>query len=189
MSVGEAAVSVAGGGGHTVHGIEATGNPTNGILVVSDRNQVLSNIGVGLDLGLQIDGNHNLLAGNTGLGQGAVRVTGDHNLLFNNDSPENQHFGFAIEGDKNLLAGNHGRGVGEGFRVWGDGNTLVGNLITRAETGILVQGEDNRLVHNTALENGIDLVDAHEECDGNVWRQNVFRTSQAGATANPACIR
>jgi parallel beta-helix repeat protein len=116
-------------------------------------------------------------------------VTGDHNLLFNNDSPEGQHFGFSIEGDTNLLVGNHGWGVGEAFVLGGDGNTLVGNLITRAETGILVQGEDNRLVHNTALENGIDLVDAHEECDGNVWRQNVFRTSQAGAIANPACIQ
>jgi hypothetical protein len=188
-SVGPAAISVAGGGGHTVRGIEATGEPANGIAVVSNHNRVLSNTGRGFDFGLQIDGNHNLLARNIGEGQGAVRVSGHENLLLNNDSPEGQHFGFVIGGDNNLLVGNQGRGVGEGFVVGGDGNTLVGNLITRADTGIFVQGEDNRVVRNTALENGIDLVDAHEDCDGNVWHQNVFRTSQAGSIANPACIQ
>jgi parallel beta-helix repeat protein len=185
-----AAVSVAGDGGHTVRGIEAAGDPANGIHVLSDRNRVLGNAGVGSDLGLQVDGNHNLVVGNTGLGQGAVRVTGHHNLLLKNESIEDQRLGFLIEGDHNLLVGNQGRGVGErGFEVRGNGNTLVGNLIKGAETGIVVQGADNRLVRNTALENGVDLLDAHEECDGNVWRQNVFQTSQAGDTATPACIR
>ena len=86
---------------------------------------------------------------------------------------------------------NHyqGRGVGERVAVRGDGNTVMGNLITRAETWIFVQGEGNSLVHNTGLENGIDLVDAHEDWDGNVWHQNVFRTSQAGSVANPARIQ
>jgi hypothetical protein len=187
---GLATVRVAGDGGHTVRGIEATAREAaDGILVVSDHNHVLNNVGLGSNLGLRIEGHHNLVAGNIGLGQGAVIVTGDHNLLLNNHSPEGQHFGVRIEGDHNLLVGNQGRGVGEGFVVRGDGNTVVGNLMTRAETGILVQGEDNRLVRNTALENLIDLVDAHDDCDGNVWHQNVFRTSQAGAIANPACIQ
>jgi parallel beta-helix repeat protein len=184
-----AAVAVEGGGGHTVRGIEAAGDPVHGILVRSDRNRVLRNTGLGTEVGLRIEGNHNLVAGNTGLGQGAIDVIGHENLLLNNDSPENQHFGFSIEGDRNVLIGNHGRGVGRGFEVRGDGNTLVGNRITQAEMGISVHGEDNRLVRNTALDNGVDLVDAHEDCDGMVWHHNVFRTSQAGASTNPACIQ
>jgi hypothetical protein len=183
---GSAAIAVAGGGGHTVRGIEATlGSHDDGILVVSDHNRVVSNIGSGNNSGLH----HNLVANNIGLGQDAIRVTGDHNLLLNNHSGEGQHLGFTIEGDNNVLVGNQVRGVGEGVAVRGDGNTVVGNLITRSETGIFVPVEDNRLIHNTALDNGIDLVDTHEDCNGNVWQGNVFQTSRAGAIANPACIQ
>jgi Periplasmic copper-binding protein (NosD) len=187
---GLAAIAVAGGGGHTVRGIVATlGSHDDGILVVSDHNRVVSNIGSGNNSGLRIEGGHNLVAHNTGLGQDAIRVTGDHNLLLNNHSGEDQHLGFTIEGDNNVLVGNQVRGVGEGVAVRGDSNTVVRNLITRSETGIFVPGEDNRLIHNTALDNGIDLVDTHEDCDGNVWQGNVFQTSRAGAIANPACIQ
>jgi hypothetical protein len=45
------------------------------------------------------------------------------------------------------------------------------------------------IVGNTALDNDIDLVDTHEDCDNNLWQQNVFRMSRAGATENPPCIQ
>jgi Periplasmic copper-binding protein (NosD) len=183
-------IPVEGGGRHTVRGIEATlRDHDDGIVVVSDYNRVMSNISSGLNLGLRIEGNHNLLASNIGSGQGAVIVAGHENVLINNRSTRFEFFGFHITGNKNLLVGNQGDAVEEGFSVTGDGNTLVGNVITQTVVGIIVSGEDNRIVHNTALDNATDLIDTHEDCDGNLWRQNVFRTSRADSVANPACIQ
>ena len=52
-----------------------------------------------------------------------------------------------------------------------------------------MQGQEYLIVHNTAVSNRLDLVDTHEDCDGNLWLQNVFQTSRAGDTVNPACIQ
>ena len=118
-------------------------------------------------------------------------MTGHENLLINTNSPEGFFLrcGFLIRGNKNLLVGNQSTLVDEGFLISGDGNALVGNIVTRSGSGIVVSGQKNVIVRNTAQDNGTDLVDTHEDCDGNLWQRNVFRTGQAGFIETPACIR
>jgi parallel beta-helix repeat protein len=126
------------------------------------------------------------------VGQAGFFVTGHKNLLLHNSVPVGPRFGFYVTGNKNLLVDNDAEaGFGEGgLLIFGDNNVLLRNTVKGSDpAGILVSGEGNIIVHNTALENTIDLLDEHENCDGNVWQRNTFETSQAGGTENPACIR
>jgi hypothetical protein len=188
---GGVAIRIAGHGWHTVRGIVTTpGSQDEGIVVVSDHNRLISNMSSSVTTGFRVQGNNNLLARNTGFGQGAFQVDGHQNLLVHNLSSTTDVFvGFRISGNQNLLVSNEGRGGEDGVEVMGDGNRLVGNSVTHFLDGIIVSGQNNVIVGNTALENATDLVDTHETCDGNMWQQNVFQTSQAGDTANPTCIQ
>jgi hypothetical protein len=190
---GDIGVSLEGGGRHIVRGVEVAFPHLEGFAVSSDHNRLLKNRATSDGAGFRIIGRHNLLANNIGDGQVGFEVNGDANLLFKNShTPGGVFSGFNIEGDHNLLVSNEALdGETQGFRIAGNGNTAVGNVATGyVQEGIRVAGQKNVMIRNTALDNhDIDLVDTHEDCDGNVWHQNVFQTSQAGSSANPACIR
>jgi Periplasmic copper-binding protein (NosD) len=162
-------LQVAGQGGHTVQGIDtAPDSLPAGILILSDHNRVEGSIGRSLVVGFLVQGHHNQLEQNTGIGQGAFDVEGDHNVLRQNLVPTSSRFG---------------------FRITGAHNQLRENEVHRTEQGISVQGTANVIMHNTATGNFIDLVDSHADCDDNGWAHNVFQTSRAGDTVNPACIQ
>jgi hypothetical protein len=184
-------ISLEGGGGHTVHGIEVATPFAAGMRVSSDHNRLLKNRAISDGIGFDVDGSHNLLANNIGVGQVGFSVGGQANLLFQNSDAFELMFGFLISGDQNLLVSNQtSNGGNRGFGIAGAGNKLVGNMVTGyLQEGIRVSGGQNVMVRNTAQNNGTDLVDTHEDCDGNQWHQNVFQTSLAGSIENPACIR
>jgi hypothetical protein len=186
----EDGLSLEGGGWHTVRGVEVDTEGEGGISVRSDHNRLLSNTADSAIVGIGIGGRHNLLANNIGFGQLAFAVGGDTNLLFHNITPSAIHDAFVIGGDDNLLVSNDATGGGDnGFIIRGNGNKLVGNVARGYSQGIEVSGQKNVIVRNSALHNQTDLIDAHEDCDGNLWHENVFQTSQAGSMAAPACIQ
>jgi len=192
------AIGVTGEGGHTVRHVTAFGARA-GIIVSSDHNRLLNNVATirGINTAIIVGGNHNLLTSNWTAGdQIGFIIGGDHNRLVENTSaplPPNfppAHDGFLVGGNKNLLIRNNAIIDTRGFVISGDGNRLVGNLASGGLAGISVSGQETEIVRNTAVNNGSrDLADAHEDCDNNRWHQNVFRTSRAGATENPACIQ
>jgi parallel beta-helix repeat protein len=167
-----------GNGGHTVRNVTST-VVDNNIIVRSDHNQLINvYASSGTNPAFNITGNHNRLTDNIarcfqlGFG-GCVEVDGHENRLIGNFATSTSVFsrigGFEIRGNNNVLRGNR--------------------AISNEGPGIVVMGTGNSLTRNTALSNSVDLVDTHENCDANGWRQNIFRTSQAGATDNPACIQ
>jgi hypothetical protein len=186
-------VEVAGEGGHTVRQVSVFARGIGGIVVTSDQNRLINNVAAsGIGNAVQINGNQNLLRNNLAAGgQGGFSIGGDENRLVENGIANVLHTGFTIGGNQNLLLRNTAANTDTGgFGVSGDGNRLVGNLALDARTGFSVTGQNTVITGNTALDNSFgDLFDAHEDCDNNQWTQNVFRTSRAGATENPACIR
>ena len=183
-------ISVAGSGGHIVLDVDASALST-GITVSSDRNRLLRNTAIESELGFSIQGSENLLVGNVGSGQGGFTVTGTANLLFQNAISGVRAFGFAIVGDNNQLVSNTALSDNDqgSFIIAGDRNRVDGNVASNGNAGISVSGQENVMVGNTALENRTDLVDTHEDCDTNLWQQNIFLTSLAGSIEKPACIQ
>jgi parallel beta-helix repeat protein len=179
------AVQLAGAGGHMVRGIETFFGPNNiGFEVLSDDNRLLDNVGSGFVLGFWVEGDRNRLVRNTGGGQSGFYVLGQQNVLLGNVSvPGLISFAFGIAGHQNRLLSNEVITAEQGFYVWGDGNRLTGNVVRQSFRGILVSGQSNVIARNTALENRIDLMDMHQDCDGNRWADNVFQT------VDPACTQ
>lgn len=120
-----------------------------------------------------------------GAGYGFV-VTGDDQVLTNNQSNNNLKDGFLITGDRNLLEGNEARGNG-GIGIH------VARMVPmvrphRVLPFIQDQGLGNVIRGNTALGNKRDLVE-FAECEPppyppleNEWVNNIFRTRR------PKCI-
>lgn len=189
--IGGDGIEVAGEGGHTVRRVSVFARFC--IVVTSNQNRVINNMAIArFGVGIVILGNENQLTSNWVTGhQAGIDVAGDDNRLVENTISGGTRQGFSIVGDRNLLLRNTAASLFDyGFSILGDGNRLVGNLaLDTAIEGIVVSGHDTVIVGNTALDNRIDLVDTNEDCDDNRWRQNVFRTSRAGAMDDPACIR
>jgi parallel beta-helix repeat protein len=167
VDANELAVQVAGEGRHTVRGLQATGDSA-GILVTSDANRVSDTIGQSLYAGLTVQGHRNILQRTLGGGQGGFDLSGDENLLVQSRASGLPAFGVRVQGHRNVLRANE---------------------VLQNGQGITVQGSENTIVGNTARGNRLDLVDAQADCDDNRWAHNVFETSQAGTTVNPACIQ
>jgi parallel beta-helix repeat protein len=184
-------IEVAGDGGHTVHRVSVFAGRF-GILVTSAHNELSNNVFTSrIGSAVAISGDQNRLTSNwTTGGQAGFIVGGDGNRLVENSTTETET-GFDISGNQNLLTRNNAANLFfRGFAVSGGGNTLVGNLaLNTAVAGISVSGQETVIVGNTALNNSTDLLDTHEDCGNNRWQRNVFRTSQAGSTENPACIQ
>jgi parallel beta-helix repeat protein len=185
-------IRVEGEGWHTVSGITTTGDPDSGIVVTSDHNRLIENEARGISWGIIVEGHHNALRQNLGGGQGGFQVLGDGNRLRQNQASEGTFDGYLVSGHRNWLVRNGALGTDTGFRIRSSGadNVLIGNVANRKEFfGIEVEGQGNTILHNTALESTTDLIDSHDDCDGNVWRRNTFLTSRAGTVAQPACIQ
>ena len=191
-------IQVAGDGGHTVRRVSVFAD--GGFAVTSDHNRLINNTTFDfISTGFFISGHHNLLTDNsTGGGQAGFIVSGDHNVLRQNSDRAVSNFGsFLIHGHHNLLIRNDaGANAFEpAFQIGGVGNQLVENRSINNSIGIEVSGRDTVITRNTVLDNrsgqslGRDLIDTREDCDDNRWHQNVFRTSRAGTTENPACIQ
>ena len=168
-----------GDGGHTVRNVTSIFADGN-ISVRSDHNQLINVYAAStISPAFIITGNHNRLKDNIArcpdlASDACVEVLGHENLLINNFATSTKASlspkgGFAISGNNNVLRGNR--------------------AIANEGPGFVVTGTGNRLTRNTALTNSPDLVDTHEDCDANQWRQNTFQTSRAGATENPECIQ
>jgi parallel beta-helix repeat protein len=180
----EDSITLEGTGGHTVRNVTSTraelSAVNRNIIVLSDQNQLINVMAESGDhAAFHILGNHNRLIDNIArcfnlVFAACVEVDGTENLLIEN---------FATS---TFISGTN-RG---GFGIRGNNNVLRGNrAIGNEGLGMVVVGTGNRLTRNTALNNSTDLVDTHEDCDNNLWQQNVFRTSRAGATEHPACIQ
>jgi hypothetical protein len=191
-------IQVAGEGGHTVRRVHVSGGAA-GIVVTSDHNRLITNVVTGVfgpGPAFGIGGHQNLVTSNVATGgQAGFIISGDDNRLVENtytaSSDLGGRIGFDVSGNQNLLRRNHLVTIPDrGFIIRGEGNRLVENLMFgNAMEGISVSGQETEIVRNVVVGNSTDLVDTHEACDNNRWTQNVFRTSRAGATENPACIQ
>jgi parallel beta-helix repeat protein len=157
-----------GTGGHTVRDVTSTLVDAN-VLVLSDHNWLSNVMAESVYSGaFLIIGNHNRLTDSLARCpnvsfDGCIFVRGNGNRLVNNFATAREYPSFLIGGNNNVVRGN--RAIGN------DG------------AGMVVTGTGNRLQRNTALDNAIDLQDAHGDCAHNTWRQNTFRTK------DPACIQ
>jgi parallel beta-helix repeat protein len=164
-----------GKGGHTVRHV-TSGAQELAIVVRSDENRLVDVVAHsnGFNSAIVIDGHRNRLTDSqadcfAAFG-GCIEVSGQWNRLIDNVATSTYRSdGFFISGHHNVLRGNQANEHDGG--------------------GIVVTGTGNSLTHNTALHNSTDLIDLHEDCDDNRWRQNVFETSRAGTTENPACMQ
>ena len=122
--------------------------------------------------------------GGTGEGYGVAIFNGGNNVVRNNAANHND-FGIrissAVNPTRNPLLGN---------KVVG--NTVDGNM----KTGIWVEvaGAPSIITLNKVWGSGeTDMLDDSSRCDGNIWRQNTFRTDLVAGTADggpcAGCIR
>ena len=114
-----------------------------------------------------------------------IVVTGNDNIVTENQSNDNTKDGFLVTGDRNLLEGNEARrNGGVGIHV-ASVLPIVG--VGRFVSFIQDRGLANVIRGNTALDNRRDLVEFAENCEdpfpGNQWISNVF------ATRRPTCIQ
>jgi parallel beta-helix repeat protein len=139
-------------------------------------------------IGILLAGNGSTVTGNVvgGAIYGIV-VTGDDNVIMNNQSSDNYEDGFLVTGDRNLLEGNEARrNGGAGIRI-ARVVPMVGNR--RILFFIQDTGSSNIIRKNTALDNNTDLVE-FADCAtppllplDNEWTNNAFGTRQ------PECIQ
>ena len=166
-----------------------------GIEVMSDSNSLVSNtVFSSGELGaVYVWGNDNIVQhnrailnrGNVG---GGFFILGNGNQLTGNYA-RLQSVGYLTAGDNNVLVDNVHAGVpddhsvtDEGFGIGGSGNRLTRNVVTNEDYGIFVFTQSNTIENNIAIGNGIDLLDGNKNCDSNIWRNNIFQSS------NQACI-
>jgi parallel beta-helix repeat protein len=141
------------------------------------------------------------------LGEG-FRSQDDNNRFVRNTANRNGDDGFRIRAAENLVIGNIAKGNGlvpcdgadanAGIAITNNGsrNRITGNKLNRNCIGIGIQAAegdslDNRIVGNLSRRNAlVDMADGNEDCDGDTWFRNIFRTSVAGdLDESPPCIR
>lgn len=155
-------------------------------------------------------GQNNLFLRNKALhneGEG-FRSQDDNNRFVRNTANGNGDDGFRIRAAENLVIGNIAKGNGlvpcneadanAGIAITNNGsrNRITGNKLRHNCIGIGIQaaeGEslDNRIVGNLSRRDALfDMADGNEDCGGNTWFRNIFRTSSAGDLDElPPCIR
>jgi Periplasmic copper-binding protein (NosD) len=139
-------------------------------------------------IGIFLGGDHGTASNNiVGGARYGIVVTGDDNTITANQSNDNFEDGFLVTGHRNLLEGNAAlRNGGIGIHV-ARVVPMVGDH--RFLSFIQDRGTGNVISGNTALHNGVDLVefaDCVVHLDGslleNEWINNVF------STRSPSCI-
>jgi Right handed beta helix region len=200
------AVWVGGSGGHVVRSVTASAS-NQGVFVESNGNHLLSShILRGLDdAAVQVNGSNNHLrfndvAGSNGQG---FEINGIANHVVDNRISAVAE-GVQLEGDdnrvlRNQIIGTTDRGVdvragaheiknnliadgvdGIALLDTANGNEVSGNTIySHSDQGLFVNTFNNRLERNRVLLNLVDLTDATPNCDDNLWRENVFETSES----------
>lgn len=189
-------VVVRGTGKHTVQNVLVLYPAADpGIEVMSDNNSLISNVVFSSgELGaFHVWGNNNLVQQNRAVLNrenvgGGFFILGSGNQLTGNYA-RLQSVGYLTAGDNNVLVQNVHAGVpddysvtDEGFGIAGSGNRLTRNVVTNEDYGIFVFTQSNTIENNIAFRNGVDLLDGTTNCDSNVWRDNIFETS------NEPCI-
>jgi nitrous oxidase accessory protein NosD len=60
-----------------------------------------------------------------------------------------------------------------------NGNEVSRNAIySHGDQGLFVGTRNNKLERNQVLLNRVDLTDTNPDCDNNLWRNNMFETSE-----------
>jgi hypothetical protein len=144
-----------------------------------------------MDQGFEINGDDNLVEANSiGAVAEGVQLTGSGNRVLDNDIIGTTDRGIEVrvtvtddgteirEGGHQISGNRIADGTADGIAVFADGNQVHDNSITgHGDQGLFVSGFDNTITGNLVLFNLTDLTDATENCDDNVWRDNVFETS------------
>ena len=136
----------------------------DGIILVGDRNRVISSSTFGTFGGILISGSRNALLGSRAsfcLERGLWVLGGSGNQVWHNEATD-CFVGLVVESDKNSITWNtvH-ENFGPGLAVLGSQNQLIGNTASRngeigqigEDDGILVVGTGNMLVFNAANNN------------------------------------
>ncbi len=114
-----------------------------------------------------------------GFGAGIVVNSGTGGIVSDNTVNFNQADGILILADGVTVSGNSAKNNIYGIHLTGTG-IVSNNMAESNGLGILAEGTGAKLADNEALHNNTDLKDP--TCT-NVWRENVFGTS------NAACIQ
>jgi hypothetical protein len=201
------AIWMGGSGDHVVRGVTASAS-NQGVFVESDGNRLTnSHILRGLDdAAVQVDGSNNHLsfneiAGSTdqgfeingnnnhivrnrigGVSEG-VQLTGNGNHVLRNHIIGTLERGVEVRAGAHVVAFNliaDGGTDGIALVIDANGNHVHHNSVYgNADAGIEVNAFNNRIDRNRVLLNGVDLQDRTENCDDNVWSDNVFETSES----------
>jgi hypothetical protein len=169
-----------GEGRHRVDAVLSRLSSQTGFSLESDRNR--------LDRSAVLDG--------TGEG---FQVAGSRNRLTHASSKGNWRDGFLITGDSNKLGdavaignGIGGAGGEGGIKVSGEGNRVkqvqtLDNLGDGVQLAAGAQGAKVQWAFSFSNAER-DLRDLSDGCGTNVWQNNDFASSRAGAEEDPPCI-
>lgn len=183
-----AAVVVGGAGGHRIENVIARNNTNDGFQVQSSRNHLVRNVTMNShDDGFAVSGSGNLLLGNAALDDAVgFSLSGERNAVIRSTATRCQQVGIGISGSRHRVIENRVVASGlDGISVSGSAHLVRANQsIANDQAGIDVSATATRVFGNVALGNdGTDLVDASPACGDDLWRRNIFSTS------DPACIR
>ena len=145
--------------------------------------------------GFWVLGNQHRLDGNTATGNGdhGIAIHEDRNTIKKNTATGNNAVGINISGVKNIVTDNtaidntsHGF-LFSGFQHKAQRNTSHAN----GEAGVRTLNTAHSSYSKTvSLDNaGTDLHAGPANCGSQVWEDNVFGSSKAGAVTNPDCIQ
>ena len=179
-------IELAGEGKHKIESLifenGQTGLERSGIVIRSDRNQVMDNLSIGQKYhGIQVLGERNVLTRNeAGYNGRGIEVTGDKNKLTQNHAFQNGSIGFFIDSDRNTLTrnvalrtgGDDAPGdFGSGFIIHGERNIFKDNRsISNTANGFEIQGARHKFTSNFAAEN--DLVGFNARTDQSTFLKN-----------------
>jgi Periplasmic copper-binding protein (NosD) len=200
------AVWVGGFGSHVVRSVTASAS-NQGVFIDSDGNRLsFSNVLRGRDdAAVQVDGSDNDLRFNdvAGSNDQGFEINGDANRVTDNRisavAEGVQLIGTGNQVLRNEIIGTTARGVevragahlirnnliadgaldGIALLVTAYGNEVSRNAIYgHGDQGLFVGTIDNKLERNQVLLNRVDLTDTNPDCDNNLWRNNMFETSE-----------
>jgi hypothetical protein len=199
------AIRVAGAGDHRVTNITASGSD-QGVLIESDGNSLqLSRVLQGReDAAVQVEGSgnrlrFNALAGSNdqgfeingddnrvvrnwigGVAEG-VQLAGEGNSVLGNEIIGTTDRGIETREGAHVIVGNLiSDGAADGIALFSDGNRVARNrILGHGDQGLFVGSFGNTLTRNRVLLNRVDLTDATEACDDNLWQDNEFETSES----------
>jgi hypothetical protein len=180
---------VAGGGGHKLSSVRASGASQYGILVISGKNSVSWNSLNGNAVGLRVTGAGNDLRGGTIAlnGGDGVQIAGSSNSFQGATVQTNGGHGIQVSGPSNTIQSNTSQGNGrDGFNVTGTTNLLYANTANKnSGDGFVIAGTGTKLQNNqsnTGAPGGLN------ENKGYEYRLTVGATNAGGNRADSITI-